>query len=162
MLSRSKPCPCTSGKTYGSCCHPFHRGDADPQDAPTLVRARYAAFALGEIELLWETLHPHHPDRDKGRDAVLAALRVASGSYRYMGLTFLDQQAEDHDGVSRVLYVARIFQRGSDVSFVERAEFLRDGGGVRYLGGKSIDLAKVPGDVAKLRVDGSDELFREG
>ena len=162
MLSRSKPCPCTSGKTYGSCCRPFHGGDADPEDAPTLVRARYAAFALGEIEFLWQTLHPHHPDRDKGRDQVLAALQVASRSYRYMGLTFLDQQGEDQEGVSRVLYVARIFQRGSDVSFVERAEFLRDGGGVRYLGGRSLDLARVPGDVTKLRIEGSDELFREG
>lgn len=161
MLSRSKPCPCTSGKTYGSCCYPFHKGEADPQDAPTLVRARYAAFALGEIEFLWKTLHPQNPDRDRGREQVLVALRVASNAYRYMGLTILDARPEDPvDGVARVLYVARIFQRGSNVSFVERAEFLHDGGGMRYVGGKSIDLAKVPGDVAKLTIDGSEALFR--
>ncbi len=162
MLPRSKPCPCTSGKTYGSCCHPFHKGESDPQDAPTLVRARYAAFALGEIEFLWSTLHPQNADRDRGRDQVLVALRVASNAYRYMGLTLLDARGEaaDPDGVARVLYVARIFQRGRDVSFVERAEFLRDGGGMRYVGGKSIDLAKVPGDVAALTLDSSEALLR--
>ena len=42
-------------------------------------------------------------------------------------------RGEDEEGVARVLYVARIFQRGSNVSFVERAEFLRDGGGMRYV-----------------------------
>lgn len=153
MLPRAKPCPCTSGKTYGSCCHPFHKGDAEPQDGQTLVRARYSAFALGEIEFLWRTLHPHHPDREKGREQVLAVLRIASSAYRYMGLTFLDQAPEDADGVSRVLYVARIFQRGKSVSFVELAQFLFDGGGQRYLGGRSVDLDKLPGDVTKLRID---------
>jgi SEC-C motif-containing protein len=153
MLPRAKPCPCTSGKTHGSCCHPFHKGEAEPQEPKALVRARYSAFALGEIEFLWKTLHPHHPDRDKGKERVLIALRVASSAYRYMGLTFLDEAPADADGVSRVLYVARIFQRGREVSFVELAQFLPDGGGQRYLGGRSIDLAKVPGDVAALRID---------
>jgi SEC-C motif-containing protein len=153
MLPRAKPCPCTSGKTYGSCCHPFHKGEAEPQDAPTLVRARYSGFALGEIEFLWKTLHPHHPDREKGRDRVLEVLRIASASYRYMGLSILDQRPADAEGVSRVLYAARIFQRGKSVSFVELAQFAYDDGGMRYLTGRSVDLDKLPGDVTKLTLD---------
>jgi SEC-C motif-containing protein len=156
VLSRSKPCPCTSGKTYGSCCHPFHKGEADPQDGPTLVRARYSAFALGEIDFLWKTLHPHHPDREKGKDAVLAALRVASGAFRYMGLTMLDARsmpAGDPNGVALALYVARIFQKGRDVSFVELAQFAFDEGGIRYLAGRSLDVKEIAGDVAKLTID---------
>jgi len=132
----AKDCPCGSGRSYKTCCAPFHQG-AEPPDPTSLVRARYSAFALGEIDFLHRTLHEDHPDRIKhSRDHVLAALRAASASFKYMGLEIREAHDADEHGIARVVYRARIFRKGSDVSFVERAEFRNDGEGWRYLGGK--------------------------
>jgi SEC-C motif domain protein len=151
--SKSRPCPCTSGKTYGACCAPFHEGKASIPDAETLVRARYSAFACGEIEFLWQTLHEEHPDRAKhGREKVMAALRHASSSFKYMGLRFLESRPEDEAGVARVLYVARLFRKGQNVSFAELAEFMREGGAPRYRAGKVKD-ATNDGAIEGLTID---------
>jgi len=146
----SAPCPCTSGKTYGECCAPLHRGDREPEDAVALVRARYAAFALGEVEFLWNTLHYDHPDRVKhGKDKTIYALRTASSTFKYMGLTILEHKPDPGGESAQVLYVARIFKTGVNVSFVELADFLHergaspkgDGKGLRYRGGKTLDAS---------------------
>jgi SEC-C motif-containing protein len=128
-------CPCSSGRPYKECCAPLHEG-GEPPDPIALVRARYSAFALGEIEFLFRTLDVDHADRVKHtREQVLAALRAASASFKYMGLEIRGSEPEE-DGVARVTYRARIFRKGTDVSFVERAEFRRDAEGWRYLAGK--------------------------
>ena len=133
------PCPCSSGRDYKECCAPFHKG-AETPDPPSLVRARYSAFALGEIEFLYRTLDVDHPDRVKHtRDHVLAALRAASSSFKYMGLEIRESRDADADGIARVTYRARIFRKGTDVSFVEHAELRHDGTGWRYLGGRTTD-----------------------
>ena len=137
----ARPCPCSSGEPYASCCGPYHRGALPVPDAPTLVRARYSAFALGEIGFLYGTLHDGHPDRQKPEERVLAALRAASGSFKYMGLRLFDVKAKDEHGAARVLYRARIFRRGTDVSFIELAEFADQDGAPRYLAGTTIDAA---------------------
>ena len=145
-MSKSHPCPCTSGKIYRECCAPYHTGGREVPTAEDLVRARYAAFALGHVDFLWRTLHDQHDDRAMGREKVMAALRVASQAYKYMGLQILE--TED----LRVLYLAKLFQRGRDCSFIELAEFDREqvGGGMRYLRGRSQDRSKVVGAVESL------------
>jgi SEC-C motif-containing protein len=150
---RSRPCPCGSGKTYGACCAPYHEGKLSVPDAESLVRARYSAFALGEIEFLWQTLHEDHPDRAKhGREKVLAALRHASSSFKYMGLRILETRPEDDAGVARALYVARLFRKGQNVSFAELAEFMREAGAPRYRAGKVKD-ATTDAAIEGLTVD---------
>jgi SEC-C motif-containing protein len=133
------PCPCSSGRAYKECCAPYHKG-AEPPDPPTLVRARYSAFAMGEIDFLYRTLDEDHADRVKHtRDQVLAALRAASASFKYMGLEMRESTPADAAGIARVTYRARIFRKGTDVSFVEHAEFRHDGTGWRYLAGKTTE-----------------------
>ncbi|HST46205.1 YchJ family protein [Jatrophihabitans sp.] len=51
-------CPCGLGEPYESCCGRYHRGEANPPTALTLMRARYAAFACGEEQFLAATWHP--------------------------------------------------------------------------------------------------------
>ena len=155
--SRAMPaplCPCSSGAAYRDCCAPFHRG-AEPPTPQALVRSRYAAFALGEIDYLYRTLHGDHPDRLRhGRDHVLAALRAASSTFRYLGLALWDERDADADGVAHVLYRARLFRRGADVSFVELADFAREADGWRYLAGVTVDAAKVDDEPTARSIDG--------
>ncbi len=152
-LARSRPCPCTSKKTYGDCCAPFHKGERAVPDAPSLVRARYAAFALGELEFLYSTLHTNHADRVKhSRDHVLAAFRGASSQFKYMGLKLTDSRPADAQGTSQVLYLARIFRKGENVSFVELGDFREEDGAMRYLSGRIADASRE--DRSELTIDG--------
>lgn len=54
----SQTCPCGSGSAYWDCCEPFHSGMSSPRTAERLMRARYAAHALGDGNYLLDTWHP--------------------------------------------------------------------------------------------------------
>ncbi len=133
-------CPCGSGAAYAACCGPLHRGEREAGDAATLMRSRYAAYATGDAPYLWKTVHPQHDDRARPEATVLAELREAFRRFRYMGLTVLDHAAPDAEGVARVLFLARVFERGVDRSFVEVSEFMHDGAGWRYLCGTTLPV----------------------
>jgi len=145
-MGRNDPCPCSSGKAYAACCAKLHDREREPLFGEELVRSRYSAFALGKIDYLYDTLHEDHPDKGKSREQVLFALRTASQSFKYMGLVIIESQPPDRDGQSRVLYLARLFRKGEDVSFIELADFLNDGKGLRYRNGRTMEAAgmRVP------------------
>jgi SEC-C motif-containing protein len=47
-------CPCGSGTAYGACCRPLHHGQ--PADtAEALMRSRYAAYAVGDLNYVFRT-----------------------------------------------------------------------------------------------------------
>ena len=76
-LTMSKPCPCTSGRAYAECCRPLHRGARDAETPEALMRSRFSAFAVGDVEYLWRTLHPEHEDRVLDKADVVRTLRKA-------------------------------------------------------------------------------------
>ncbi|PTL81292.1 YchJ family protein [Vitiosangium sp. GDMCC 1.1324] len=138
------PCPCSSGLRYRECCARYHRGEAEAPDAEALMRSRYSAFALREVEYLWRTLHPEHPDRSRPKDEVLRELRAVASAHKYPRLQVLDRQPPDATGTAVVLFHARIFEKGKDRSFVERSEFRHDGTGWRYLSGEALAPSALP------------------
>src|SRR4051812_11236618 len=54
-------CPCCSGIKYEQCCRPWHQGRAAPT-ALALMRSRYTAYALGNIDYIIATTHPRHAE----------------------------------------------------------------------------------------------------
>ncbi len=58
MTSSTSPCPCKSGQTYGACCEPFHRGKSKPDSAEKLMRSRYSAYVVGNIDYIGQTNDP--------------------------------------------------------------------------------------------------------
>ncbi|MDT0202271.1 YchJ family metal-binding protein [Nocardioides sp. AE5] len=54
----SMTCPCGTGTSYGGCCGRFHRGAALPATAEELMRSRYAAYAVDELDYVFRTWHP--------------------------------------------------------------------------------------------------------
>ncbi len=101
------------------------------------MRSRYSAFALREVEYLWRTLDPEHPDRARPKEEVLRELRAVASGHKYPRLHVLDRRPPDETGTAVVLFYARIFEKGKDRSFVERSEFRHDGTGWRYLTGEN-------------------------
>ncbi len=50
-------CPCCSGKLYEECCAPCHQGTPAPT-AEALMRSRYSAYVVADIDYLARTLDP--------------------------------------------------------------------------------------------------------
>ena len=48
-------CPCCSQKSYNDCCSVFHTQISAPNNVEELMRSRYTAFALGNIDYLLAT-----------------------------------------------------------------------------------------------------------
>lgn len=155
-MKRANPaCPCGTGLKYAACCRPFHRGE-EPQDAERLMRSRFSAYALGEAEYLWRTLHPANDAHAEGRDAHLASIRAARQKLRYTRLRVLDRDLPSTDDVNtrtaRVLFHAEIYEQGRERSFLELSTFERTVDGWRYLSGINRSApANTPG-VDALRI----------
>ncbi len=56
-MDRASACPCGSGHTYGSCCARLHDGEPAPT-AEALMRSRYSAFVVGDVDHLLRSWHP--------------------------------------------------------------------------------------------------------
>jgi SEC-C motif domain protein len=50
-------CYCGSGKEYAGCCEPCHLGKEKAPTAKALMRSRYAAYCVGQIDYLLATTH---------------------------------------------------------------------------------------------------------
>lgn len=53
-----KVCYCHSGKRYESCCQVYLSGSSVPATAEQLMRSRYTAYALHNVEYIIQTTHP--------------------------------------------------------------------------------------------------------
>jgi SEC-C motif-containing protein len=137
-------CPCGTGLAYASCCAPLHKGEREAEDAVSLMRSRFAAFAMKQPEYLWRTLHRDHEDRARPEEEILRELRAACSVQRYLGLTILESGGPGEDGVAHVVFAARVFRKGRDISFTERSAFRHDGVGWRYLSGELTPEARSP------------------
>lgn len=142
-MDDSERCPC-GGATYRECCAPFHRG-AEPPDAERLMRSRYAAFVLAELDYLWRTLHPDHDDRSRDRRMWERELRGGLKKLRYRKLRILDTAPPDADGVAQVLFHVTLSASRRDASFAELSYFAHDGDGWRYLVGETRALPNPDG-----------------
>lgn len=136
MKGSNPPCPCGSGLKYGACCRPFHQG-AEPPDPVRLMRSRFSAFALGQMDYLWRTLHPEHPDRSRPEAEWRADLRAHGQGLKFVRLRILDHDLAADGATGRVLFHAEIFERGKEQSFLERSTFARTPEGWRYLSGEA-------------------------
>lgn len=132
------PCSCGTGVDYRDCCAPYHRGEREAEDPLTLMRSRYAAFAEKKVDYLWRTLHAKHDDRTRPEAQVMAEFRQMCGQLRYMGLEILGAEPADANGVARVMFLAKLFERGANRSFVECSEFRREGDAWRYVRGDGV------------------------
>ncbi len=56
----SGPCPCGGlhHDAYDACCGPLLRGERQAATAEELMRSRYTAYAVGDLDHLWRTWHP--------------------------------------------------------------------------------------------------------
>ena len=122
----SENCPCCSGQPYATCCQPVHLGKVRP--SPThLMRARYAAYALGNVRFILQTEQPNPPRTAKEQAAHRLSLKQFCQSTQFLGLQIL-AESRLSDSQATVTFRATLLQNGQDASFTEKSLFgLRNG-----------------------------------
>lgn len=94
------------------------------------MRSRWTAFAIGKGEYLYDTLSSDHPDRQAPRAAAARHLSQVKDRQRFMKLTLLELPSPNE-----VTFHARIFEKGRDISFTERSQFVKENGEWKYASG---------------------------
>jgi len=125
--SAPAPCPCGNAAGYEACCGRWHHG---PQrlmapDAQTLMRSRYTAFVLDELDYLLETWHASTRP---------ARLEANPPGTKWLGLEVRRHECQDAEHAT-VEFVARSRQGGRASRLHETSRFVREDGRWFYVDG---------------------------
>jgi SEC-C motif-containing protein len=120
-------CPCGRPGAYEACCGRFILGWEAPETAEDLMRSRYSAYALAEIDYLVAT---HDPRRAPDRDQIQAWAKRA----KFLGLE-IEELAEggSEDATGIVQFLARYEEGGAALEHRERSRFERIDGRWMYV-----------------------------
>lgn len=113
-------CPCTSEKSYETCCKPFHQGEK-PKHAVLLMRARFCAYALGLVDFIIETTHPTHPDFLIPKKSREEQIKKFCDQTQFLKLKIIKEQ--QFSQCAFVTFHATLLEDGKDISFIEKSRF---------------------------------------
>jgi SEC-C motif domain protein len=139
-------CPCGSGRCLSDCCKPFIDGTATAPTAEALMRSRYTAYTLQNVDYLEQTLDAHERE-DYDGDATAAWARDS----RWLGLEIVDTTAgtaDDKEGT--VEFKARYENDGATHEHHEVSHFSKINGAWYYSGGKEVGPAQYRRETPKV------------
>jgi SEC-C motif domain protein len=126
MMNPNLPCPCQSGKTFDQCCAPIISGGKQADTAEALMRARYTAYSLKQMEFIEKT---HDPATKAETD--MEANRQWAESTTWKGLEILETtQGGVSDEVGTVEFKATYETKSEEGPQIhhERSEFCKKNG----------------------------------
>ncbi|WP_461208710.1 YchJ family protein [Desulfocurvus sp. DL9XJH121] len=125
-------CPCGSGRALEECCGPALDGTTPAATAEALMRSRYSAYALGNIDYVESTLAPA-----QRRKFDYEGAKHWSESATWQGLTVHEtQDGGEADETGVVEFTAAFELSGTAQEHHEVAKFSRQDGAWVYAGGE--------------------------
>jgi len=144
-MSEEKSCPCGSGVSLTACCQPFIDGTEKAPTAEALMRSRYTAYTLQNINYLASTLDSNQL-REFDKDGTAKWARDST----WMELEIIGTSAgsaDDKDGT--VEFRAR-YERDGEIQEHREVSWFRKIDGVwLYSGGKDIGPVQYKRDAPK-------------
>ncbi len=124
-------CPCGSGRSFATCCEPIINGKSDAVTAQELMRSRYTAFTMANVDYLMCSHHSTtRPDKER------KSIEKWAKSVKWMGLTVLKTQSgEANDEVGYVEFKAFFMENGKPEQIHETSLFQRENGKWVYVSG---------------------------
>ncbi len=139
MALETHPCPCGSGNELAQCCRPFLQGKAKPATAEQLLRSRYTAFALGEVDYVLKTHHSrtiHEVKREEIEDW--------SKNSEWLGLNIVQfEGGTEKDDKGTILFRAQYTTGGKTHDHWEQSYFEKEGGEWRFLDAKGVQAGPI-------------------
>jgi SEC-C motif-containing protein len=130
-LAVTAPCPCTSGKTYGDCCAPIIAGTVKAATAEALMRSRYTAYVVHNIDHVERT---DHPERRESFDRKSAEQWATMSEWIGLDVVTVEKGGVN-DTTGAVEFRARFSIKGQEHQHVERSSFAKVDGTWYYVEG---------------------------
>lgn len=112
-------CPCGSKKGYDQCCGPYIEGKMAAPTAEALMRSRYSAYVVKNVEYI-ESTHSLE-ERD---DLSIEETRKWAEESTWLGLEIVStQKGSETDDTGVVEFIASYAQRGSRHEHHETSNF---------------------------------------
>lgn len=122
-------CPCSSGKSYKDCCKKYIIDEVIPETPEALMRSRYTAYTLKNIEYIMKTMRgPAAMDFDKESTLQWANQII------WLGLKVIRSLHDETEGL--VEYIASYSYNGNKDIIYEKSEFLKENGTWFYIDGE--------------------------
>lgn len=132
-------CYCCSNKSFTECCEPFIKKQLLPQIPEQLMRSRYTAHVLGDIDYIKATM----------KGPALAEFNENETTdwirhVEWMGLQIISSTTTDNDTVGFVDFITVTRHCNHLENFREISEFRKEDDRWYYVSGKKKESAKAP------------------
>ena len=118
-------CPCGSNQSLESCCEPFLKGKASPETAEKLMRSRYTAFSLADVDYIKNTLAP-----ESRSDFDVASTKKWAEEATWKGLKIMStEKGAETDKKGTVEFTATYSIEGETLDHHEVAQFRKNDAG---------------------------------
>ncbi len=135
-------CHCGNDKSFSECCEPYIKGESPAPTAEALMRSRYSAYVVTDIDYLEKTL-----TRSERRTFDKKSAKEWSKNSSWIGLEIKDTKngAEtDTEGV--VEFIASYQQAGKKYEHHERSLFRKNDDQWLYVNGEVLNGGPVESD----------------
>ncbi len=133
-------CPCGSTRKYKKCCKIFHDKIEIPKIALQLMKSRYSAFAVSNVNYIISTTHKENPDFTDDLKSWEKDILAFCKYTKFEKLEILEFLEDDKE--SFVTFKATLFQDKKDISFIEKSRFLKVEDKWFYIDGQFMDEGK--------------------
>lgn len=116
-------CACGSSKPYNECCEPYLLGSKLAPTAEALMRARYTAFAVGNMDFIYKS---HHESTRKELD--MEGVKSWASNSQWLGLEIREKsKGLESDTEGKVEFVCRFNFNDQEQSHHELSTFKKEG-----------------------------------
>lgn len=131
-------CYCGSQKRYKECCFPFISGNLKPDTPEQLMRSRYSAFCIKNVEYLISTHHLSKRQPNE-REVLMQTIHET----QWLGLKVLKtNKGQINQGFGYVEFVA-VYKNIKIEQLHENSKFIYENGQWYYLDGVILDPIKI-------------------
>lgn len=133
-------CPCKSKKLYSDCCEKYHLGKSYLKNASVLMRSRFSAYALGQVDYIIKTSHKKNPCFKKGIIDLKKDLENFCKTTSFIDLEILNQTEEKNQAF--VTFIAYLKSNNTNCTFTEISHFQKVHGKWFYKDGQIFEGAR--------------------
>lgn len=138
QIPKNQPCPCFSGLKYEACCEPFLNQETSkkqkPKTAEQLLRSRYTAFVIGDVDYIVST-HHSQTSSEINRDEIMQW----SHQSEWHGLKILQKEAgEAKDNQGTIIFHAQYTANDKLNDHFEKAIFEKEDGQWKFKDGQGV------------------------
>lgn len=139
-------CPCGSELMLAACCGPLIKSEKPAPTAEALMRSRYTAYTLGDIDYISRTHDPRAND-----DFDHEGARQWAQKAEWLGLDIIrTEKGCEGDSDGRVEFKAHYRLKGKEHTLHEVGDFVRKKGVWYYLDGKLPDIQQYRREAPKV------------